>query len=63
MNDYSIHSQVYRPTEGEIAMRGKKAKEKQEKKKDQERGKLEQKADKVEKGLGSLFKRVEKKIG
>ncbi|KAH8669525.1 hypothetical protein BGZ60DRAFT_469794 [Tricladium varicosporioides] len=63
MNDYSIHSQVYRPTEEETIMRGKKAKEKEEKKKDQERRKLEQKADKIEKGLGSLFKRVEKKYG
>jgi hypothetical protein len=57
-NDYSIHSQVYRPTEFEAAhghKPGKAAKP--------PAGKLEAKAVQVEKGVNSIFKRLEKKIG
>ena len=55
-NDYSIHSQVYRPTEDEAARHLPKAGK-------PPRGKLEARAGQVEKGVGSLLKRLEKKIG
>jgi hypothetical protein len=54
-NDYSIHHQVYRPTEGEAAVKYKPAKE--------PRGKLEDSAVKLEKGVTGLLKKLEKKIG
>jgi hypothetical protein len=57
-NDYSIHSQVYRPTEFESAhghKPGKAAKPPS--------GKLEAKAVRAEKGMNSVLKRLEKKIG
>lgn len=60
MTDYSVHQQVYRPTEGESM---KKVKVGKERNGNGPRGKLEVKADKLEKGMGSLFKRLEKKIG
>ncbi|CAG8951111.1 hypothetical protein HYFRA_00006509 [Hymenoscyphus fraxineus] len=53
--DYSIHQQVYRPTEGE-AMKAQKAPK-------PPGGKLEERAGRLEKGATSLFKRLEKKIG
>jgi hypothetical protein len=55
-NDYSIHQQVYRPTEDEAAHHKAKAMK-------PPRGKLEARAGQVEKGVGSLLKRLEKKIG
>ena len=59
-NDYDVHSQVYRPTESEAHKhKHRKASENI----GQQPGKLEQKAEKVEKGIGRLLKRVEKKIG
>lgn len=54
-NDYSIHQQLYRPTEGEVAVKYKPAKE--------PRGKLEENAQKLEKGVTSLLKKLEKKYG
>lgn len=56
MNDYSIHQQVYRPTEDEAAHHKAKAMK-------PPRGRLEQRAGQVEKGVGSLLKKLEKKIG
>jgi hypothetical protein len=56
MNDYSIHQQLYRPTEEESAHHKAKALK-------PPRGKLEQRAGQVEKGVGSLLKKLEKKIG
>lgn len=57
MNDYSIHQQVYRPTEDEAAHSSKVKAAKPSK------GKLEARAGQLEKGVGSLFKKLEKKIG
>ncbi|KAH7395939.1 hypothetical protein BKA64DRAFT_746079 [Cadophora sp. MPI-SDFR-AT-0126] len=55
MADYSIHQQVYRPTESEAYKPKKEAKP--------PRGNLEKRAGQLEKGLGSMFKKIEKKIG
>lgn len=55
MTDYSIHSQVYRPTEGEYKVKSKPAKP--------PAGKLEARAGQVEKGVNGLLKKLEKKIG
>ncbi|KAK0100535.1 hypothetical protein ONS95_006995 [Cadophora gregata] len=55
MTDYSIHQQVYRPTENEAYKPKKEAKP--------PRGNLEKRAGQLEKGLGSMFKKIEKKIG
>lgn len=61
--DYSIHQQVYRPTESEAA-HGKTAKSgKTPQAAKTPRGKLEDRAEKLEKGVGSLLKKLEKKIG
>ncbi|KAG9238032.1 hypothetical protein BJ875DRAFT_532558 [Amylocarpus encephaloides] len=54
--DFSVHQQVYRPTEGESAPKAKKEVK-------PPRGKLEERAGRVEKLGGSLFKKLEKKIG
>lgn len=63
MTDYSIHQQVYRPTESE-ATHGKAPKAaKTPATTKGPRGKLEDRADKLERGVGSLFKKLEKKIG
>lgn len=59
-NEYDVHSQAYRPTESE-AQRHKHRKASENT--GQQPGKLEQKAEKVEKGINRLFKKVEKKIG
>jgi hypothetical protein len=56
MTDYSIHQQVYRPTEDEATHHKAKAAKPQ-------KGKLEARAGQLEKGMGSLFKKLEKKIG
>jgi hypothetical protein len=54
--DYSIHQQVYRPTENEAAPKAGKVPK-------PPRGKLEERAGRLEKVGGSLFKKLEKKIG
>lgn len=53
--DYGVHQQLYRPTEGEAA---KKYKPKQE-----PRGKLEENAGRLERGVTGMFKKFEKKFG
>ncbi|KAI6712663.1 hypothetical protein B2J93_1866 [Marssonina coronariae] len=55
MTDYSIHQQVYRPTENEAYKPAKEVKA--------PRGNLEKRAGQLEKGMGSLLKKLEKKIG
>jgi hypothetical protein len=55
VDDYSIHHQIYRPTEGEAAVKFKPGKE--------PRGKLEENAVRVEKGVTSILKKLEKKFG
>jgi hypothetical protein len=61
-NQYDIHNQVYRPTEVEV---NKSTKKPSIKPYDggYQSGKLEQKAEKVEKGVNSFLKRLEKKLG
>lgn len=57
-DDYNIHSQVYRPTEEESR--------KQKPKKFEPgtpTGKLEQRTEKIDKGVNKFFKKLEKKIG
>lgn len=56
-NKHSVHGEYYQPTEAEAH------KHKHQRPAGQPAGKLEQKAEKVEKGLGRLLKKVEKKIG
>jgi len=53
--DYGIHQQVYRPTEGEAMGKQKTSKP--------PRGKLEERAGQLEKGVGGFLKKLEKKIG
>jgi len=53
--DYSIHQQVYRPTEGESAIKNKPAKA--------PAGKFEKNAGHLEKGVSGLLKKFEKKYG
>lgn len=55
MTDYAIHQQVYRPTESEAYKPAKEPKAPE--------GNLEKRAGQLEKGIGSLFRRLEKKIG
>ncbi|TAQ91116.1 hypothetical protein B7494_g558 [Chlorociboria aeruginascens] len=55
MTDYSIHQQVYRPTEGEATAKVKPAKA--------PRGKLEERAGQLERGVGGFLKKLEKRIG
>jgi hypothetical protein len=55
-NDYSIHQQVYRPTESEAAFKAGKAPK-------PPRGKLEERANRLEKVGTGLFKKLEKRIG
>jgi hypothetical protein len=61
-SQYDIHNQVYRPTELEV---NKPTKKPSIKPYDggYQTGKLEQKAEKVEKGVNSFLKRLEKKLG
>jgi hypothetical protein len=54
-NDYSIHQMAYRPTEGEAAVRYKPKKE--------PRGRLEENAGRLERGVTGMFKKFEKKFG
>ncbi|OAA56095.1 hypothetical protein ISF_07693 [Cordyceps fumosorosea ARSEF 2679] len=56
--DYSIHQQVYRPTEVEMSAKLQPYQPKQETK-----SKLEQKAGKLENGVTGMLKRFEKKFG
>jgi hypothetical protein len=53
-NDYNIHHQIYRPTEDEAAVKHKPMKPPS--------GKLEDGAQKLEKGVTSFLKKLEKKI-
>jgi hypothetical protein len=55
MTDYSIHQQLYRPTEGESAIKNKPTKP--------PAGKLEAKAGQLEKGVSGFLKKLEKRIG
>ncbi|RDW87455.1 hypothetical protein BP5796_03149 [Coleophoma crateriformis] len=55
VNDYSIHKQLYRPTESEAAVKYKEKKP--------PAGKLEAKANNVEKKVGGFLKKLEKKYG
>jgi hypothetical protein len=61
-SQYDIHNQVYRPTEAEV---NKPTRKSSIKPYDggYQTGKLEQKAEKVEKGVNSFLKRLEKKLG
>lgn len=54
-NNYAIHQQVYRPTEGEASSKYKTAKP--------PRGKLEERAGQLERGVSGILKKLEKKIG
>jgi hypothetical protein len=54
-DEYSIHQQLYRPTEGEHAIKNKPLKA--------PRGQLEESAQKIEKGVTSFLKKIEKKYG
>lgn len=60
-NEYDVHNQVYKPTEEEAHKH--KHRKHSESHSGQSPGKLEQRADKVEKGVNRLFKKLEKKIG
>lgn len=60
-NEYDVHNQVYKPTEEEAHSH--KHRKHSESHPGQAPGKLEQKAEKVEKGVNRLFKKLEKKIG
>ena len=60
-NEYDVHNQVYRPTEEEAHKH--KHRKHSESQPGPAPGKLEQKAEKVEKGVNRLFKKLEKKIG
>ncbi|KAH8816349.1 hypothetical protein F5884DRAFT_218856 [Xylogone sp. PMI_703] len=55
MNDYAVHQQLYRPTEGEATTKYKPGKP--------PRGKLEERAGQLEKSVGGFLKKLEKKIG
>ncbi|KAK7709048.1 hypothetical protein SLS64_006532 [Diaporthe eres] len=54
-NEYNIHQRAYRPTEGEAASRYKPKKE--------PRGRLEENAGRLERGVTGMFKKFEKKFG
>lgn len=60
-NEYDVHNQVYKPTEEEAHKH--KHRKHSESHPGQSPGRLEQKAEKVEKGVNRLFKKLEKKIG
>jgi hypothetical protein len=65
-NQFDIHNQVYRPTEAEVNKPTKKASEKPSKQPydgGYQRGKIEQGAEKVEKGINKYLKKLEKKVG
>lgn len=56
--DYSIHQQVYQPTEGEAMGHNYKQVNKKE-----SRGKLEENAARLERGMTGMFKKFEKRFG
>ena len=60
-NDYNVHNQAYRPTESEAHKH--KHRKASESDAGQQSGKLEQKAEKVEKGINRFLRKVEKRIG
>ncbi len=62
-NEYDVHNQVYRPTDEEAQAHKHKHRKHSESQPGQSSGKLEQKADKVEKGVNRFFKKLEKRIG
>ncbi|KAF7887957.1 uncharacterized protein EAF01_011111 [Botrytis porri] len=68
-NDYSIHQQVYRPTEIEAKFKrkgsgkGKKGDDKKDGKDKGPRGRLEDNAGRLEKGVTGILKKFEKKYG
>lgn len=62
-NEYDVHNQAYRPTEEEAHSRKHKHRKHSQSPSGQSSGKLEQKADKVEKGVSRFLKKLEKKIG
>ncbi|KAI9743780.1 MAG: hypothetical protein M1818_002514 [Claussenomyces sp. TS43310] len=53
-NEYAVHQQIYRPTEGEAAVKGHKTPK-------EPRGKLEDSAVRLEKGVTGFLKKLEKK--
>lgn len=60
-DDYDVHSQVYRPTE--VEGRSHSHRRPSEAGPGQQPGRLEQSADKLEKGVNKWLKKLEKKIG
>src|SRR5205823_1373876 len=60
-SQYDVHNQVYRPTEAEANKPTKKASSKPYDG-GYQRGKLEEKAEKVEKGINKYLKKLEKKV-
>lgn len=70
-NPYDVHQQVYRPTEHEASMSGRHHDRKSSgrpgtgsgSQTQNDPGRKESRADKVEKGVGRLFKKIEKRIG
>lgn len=59
MSDYSMHQQVYRPTENEASIKHNNPIKQMK----PPRGKLEERAGQLEKGVGGFLKKLEKKIG
>ncbi|KAK6859682.1 hypothetical protein PG995_003318 [Apiospora arundinis] len=60
--DYSIHSQVYRPTEQEAVNHHKHDSGSYRPRSGEERSKLGQNADRLERGVTGMFKKLEKKL-
>ena len=63
---YDVHSQVYRPTEAEVApKKGRKSSQSAQQAYDgsYQQGKMGERADKVEKGVNRFLKKLEKKVG
>ncbi|KUI58678.1 hypothetical protein VP1G_05936 [Cytospora mali] len=55
LNEYQIHQQAYRPTEGEVAVKYQPKKE--------VRGRLEENAGRIERSVTGMLKKFEKKFG
>ena len=62
-NQYSVHNELYRPTEEEFAKMKPKKRQTYEAGPGQQPGKLEQGAARVDKGVNKFFKKLEKRIG
>lgn len=62
-NEYDVHNQAYRPTAEEAYSHKHKHRKHSESPSGQSSGRLEQKADKVEKGVSRFLKKLEKKVG